>query len=107
VQEQAVHTTIDSSSIFTPTDNKPQLGFRRSELIAQGDQNGDRPAFNAKMQSGITAFHFSVQTDPKNQLDFKHEYQPVFIEPPDGSHVFDLQTGMMRAQALLAPSELD
>ncbi len=103
MQEQAIRTVIDNSSVFTPGNNQPQLGFRRSELIAQGDQSGDRTEFNTKIESGITVFHFSVQTDPKQLLNFKHEYQPLFIEPKDGSHVFDLQTGMMRAPTLLSP----
>jgi hypothetical protein len=43
-------------------------------------------------------FHFSVHEDKKlkRPLNFKHEYQLVFIEKSDGSHVFDLQTGTHR-----------
>ena len=46
------------------------------------------------LESGVTAFHFSVYADTKRPLNYSHEYQPVFVEKPDGSHVFDLQTGM-------------
>ncbi len=106
MEEQAIRATIDNSSVFTPGDNPPQLGFRRGELIAQEDQEGNRTEFNTKIESGITAFHFSVQADAQQQLNFKHEYQPLFIEPNDGTHIFDLQTGMMRAPALLSPFEL-
>ncbi|KAG8799854.1 hypothetical protein FRC16_004248 [Serendipita sp. 398] len=31
--------------------------------------------------------------DSCNDLNYKHEYQVVFIEPNDGSHVFGLQIG--------------
>src|SRR6266702_165972 len=98
VQEQAIRVTIDNSSVFTPDDNKPQFGFRRSELIAQEDQDGNRTEYYTKIESGITAFHFSVQANTQQQLNFQHEYQPLFIEPNDGTHIFDLQTGMMRAR---------
>ncbi|KAH9020494.1 hypothetical protein EDB85DRAFT_2004399 [Lactarius pseudohatsudake] len=94
VQEQVIRATIDNSSVFTPGSNPPQFGFRRGELIAQDrDQPGNRTAFNAQIESGLTAFHFSVQADSQQQLNFGHEYQPLFIEPNDGTHVFDLQTG--------------
>ncbi|KAH9006721.1 hypothetical protein EDB84DRAFT_1447561 [Lactarius hengduanensis] len=93
-QEQVIRATIDNSSVFTPGSNPPQFGFRRGELIAQDrDQTGNRTAFNAQIESGLTAFHFSVQADSQQQLNFEHEYQPLFIEPNDGTHVFDLQTG--------------
>lgn len=45
------------------------------------------------METGVTAFHFSVMKDDKKPLNSSHEYQVVFIEPNDGTHVFDLQTG--------------
>lgn len=32
--------------------------------------------------------------DEKHDLNYKHEYQLVFIEPNDGSHVFGLQIGI-------------
>ncbi|KAI0251105.1 hypothetical protein BJV78DRAFT_1275556 [Lactifluus subvellereus] len=93
VQEQPVHALIDNSSVFTPGQNPPQFGFRRSELLAQPFQGGDRTGFDATLESGTTAFHFSVQTDAKQSLNLAHEYQVVFIETPDGTHIFDLQTG--------------
>ncbi|KAH9060200.1 hypothetical protein EDB87DRAFT_1562267 [Lactarius vividus] len=93
IQEQAIQATIDNSSVFTPGSNPPQFGFRRGELIAQPDQTGNRTAFNAQIESGLTAFHFSVQANSQQQLNFQHEYQPLFIEPNDGTHIFDLQTG--------------
>ncbi|KAH9972002.1 hypothetical protein BGW80DRAFT_1173774 [Lactifluus volemus] len=93
VPDQPILVLIDNSSIFTPGSSNPQLGFRRSELIAQPSQNGNRTAFDATIESGVTAFHFSVQADTTQPLNNTHEYQPVFIEPADGTHIFDLQTG--------------
>jgi Glycoside hydrolase 131 catalytic N-terminal domain len=88
---------IDNSSVFTPGSSKPQFGFRRSELIAQQSQNGNRTSFDQTLESGVTAFHFSVQADTTRPLNNTHEYQAVFIEITDGTHVFELQTGTCRA----------
>lgn len=94
VPEQPIRVAIDNSSIFTPGSSTPQLGFRRSELIAQESESGNRTAFDAMLEGGTTAFHFSVYADENQPLNYTHEYQAVFIEPNDGSHVFDLQIGM-------------
>ncbi|KAI0298078.1 hypothetical protein B0F90DRAFT_1633040 [Multifurca ochricompacta] len=91
VPEQAIRTVIDNSSIFTPGSSAPQLGFRRSEIIAQPSESGNRTAFDAILESGVTAFHFSLKTDKALPLNYSHEYQGVWIEPNDGSHIFDLQ----------------
>jgi len=40
IHEQPIRIVIDNSSIFTPGNSAPQLGFRRSEIIAQPSQNG-------------------------------------------------------------------
>lgn len=45
-------------------------------------------------------FHFSVKVDTKRPLNLSHEYQVVWIEPNDGSHVFDLQIGELVITAL-------
>lgn len=45
------------------------------------------------IESGRTVFHWSIRRDKKHDLNYKHEYQVVFIEPNDGSHVFGLQLG--------------
>ena len=45
------------------------------------------------METGTTVFHFSVQQDASRPLNYSHEYQVVFIEPNDGSHIFELQLG--------------
>ncbi|KAK0201444.1 hypothetical protein DFS33DRAFT_1347386 [Desarmillaria ectypa] len=45
------------------------------------------------MDTGISVFHFSIKADETRPLNYTHEYQIVFIEPTDGSHVFGLQLG--------------
>ncbi|THH21404.1 hypothetical protein EW146_g161 [Bondarzewia mesenterica] len=94
--EQALLITIDNTSIFTPGSGGPQWGFRRTELIAQGAPLSNRTAFDASIETGVTAFHFSVRTDERRPLNYAHEYQNVFVEPTDGSHVFGLQIGELR-----------
>lgn len=78
--------SIDNSSIFVG-----QNGFRRTELLAQ--KNWSPSELNEEIQHGNTSFHFSIQADEKKRLNYKHEYQVVFIEPGDGSHVFGVQLG--------------
>jgi len=93
VQDQAFLVTIDNTSVFTPGNSQPQFGFRRTELIAQQNQAGDRTTFNALLQTGKNAFHFSFLADQSQPLNLTHEYQIVFIEPNDGTHVFEAKLG--------------
>lgn len=83
--------TIDNTSVFIPGGQAPQYGFRRTELIAA--VNGDHDDLNPLMETGTTAFHVSIKEDEKNPLNYTHEYQIVFIEPSDGTHVFEIQLG--------------
>ncbi|TFK70560.1 hypothetical protein BDN72DRAFT_887930 [Pluteus cervinus] len=89
--EQAVSVTIDNSSVFYPGGNNPQFGFRRTELIAQ--KNKDHSGLNQVLEVGTTVFHFSIKKDLTRPLNYDHEYQIVFIEPNDGTHVFGVQLG--------------
>jgi len=86
--EQVVRITIDNTSVFLPGNNaaNAQFGFRRTELIAQSP---NRSAF----EIGTTVFHVSIKEDPCRPLNYTHEYQIVFIEPDDGTHVFEVQLG--------------
>ena len=97
--DRPILITIDNSSVFVPGGSTPQLGFRRTDLIAQPPTAGaDRTTFNDEViEAGITTFHFSVDADLDHPLNLTHEYQVVWIEPNDGSHVFDLQIGMPAA----------
>ncbi|KAF8748576.1 hypothetical protein RHS01_10705 [Rhizoctonia solani] len=85
--EQTVSVKIDNSSVFVPGNNpdNSQWGFRRTEIIAQNNRT--------MLQSGKTVWHFSVMRDEARPLNFTHEYQIVFAEPDDGSHVFGLKIG--------------
>ena len=89
--EQVVAITIDNTSVFIPGGGPPQYGFRRTELIAA--VNGDHNDLNPLLETGTTAFHVSIKQDEKKPLNYSHEYQIVFIEPSDGSHIFEIQLG--------------
>ena len=85
--------TIDNTSIFVPGGNppKPQYGFCRTELIAQKQHN--HTFLNGIADVGTTIFHVSIRADNQLPLNLSHEYQIVWIEPNDGSHVFEIQLG--------------
>jgi len=91
--EAVIAISIDNSSVFVPGGNinNAQFGFRRTELIAQ--QNSSTAQLTAISQVKTTAFHFSIAADDSKPLNLTHEYQVVFIEPSDGSHVFGVQLG--------------
>ncbi|KAF9234055.1 hypothetical protein BU15DRAFT_79462 [Melanogaster broomeanus] len=89
--EQPMTISIDNTSIFVPGGGSPQNGFRRTELIAQKDNN--HTALNGVADVGTTVFHVSIRADDMLCLNMSHEYQIVWIEPNDGSHVFEIQLG--------------
>lgn len=89
--EQVLAVTIDNSSVFVPGGSTPQYGFRRTDIIAQ--KAGSTLSLVPAMETGVSVFHFSIKADEKRPLNYSHEYQVVFIEPLDGSHVFDIQLG--------------
>ncbi|THU84686.1 hypothetical protein K435DRAFT_806507 [Dendrothele bispora CBS 962.96] len=91
VQEQALSITIDGTSIFLPGGSNPQNGFRRTDFIAQNTSLTS--SLTSVTEVGVTKFHFSIRDDPDLPLNLTHEYQIVFIEPSDGTHVFDVQLG--------------
>ena len=90
--EKSISISIDNSSVFFPGGGAGQYGFRRTEFIAQKPANGTAE-LNVEMETGVTVFHFSIKLDTKKPLNYSHEYQIVFIEPNDGTHVFDIQLG--------------
>ncbi|CAL1713697.1 unnamed protein product [Somion occarium] len=89
--EQVISVSIDNTSVFIPGSGPPQLGFRRTEFIAA--VNGDHDDLNPVLESGTTVFHFSIKKDERRPLNYSHEYQIVFIEPSEGTHVFGIQLG--------------
>ncbi|KAI0747574.1 hypothetical protein C8Q74DRAFT_1212624 [Fomes fomentarius] len=88
--EQTIAVSIDNSSVFVPGGN-PQLGFRRTDIIAAN--NGEHTNLIQLIETNTTVFHFSIKKDERRPLNYSHEYQVVFIEPNDGSHVFGIQIG--------------
>ncbi|TBU25119.1 hypothetical protein BD311DRAFT_780576 [Dichomitus squalens] len=90
-QEQVVSVSIDNSSVFVPGESSPQYGFRRTDIIAAN--NGEHTDLITQMETGKTIFHVSIQQDEQRPLNYSHEYQIVFIEPNDGTHVFEIQLG--------------
>ncbi|TRM62112.1 hypothetical protein BD626DRAFT_67423 [Schizophyllum amplum] len=91
VDEETISVMIDNSSVFLPGGSNPQNGFRRTELIAE--QDGSATTLYSLMEIGTTAFHFSIMADTDKPLNYDHEYQIVFIEPSDGTHVFGIVLG--------------
>jgi len=89
--EQTISMTIDNTSVFVPGGGAPQYGFRRGEFIAQA--NGDHSTFDTLSEVGTTVYHFSIQLDESKPLNYNHEYQIVWIEPNDGTHVFGINLG--------------
>ena len=89
--EQVISISIDNTSVFVPGSGGPQNGFRRTEFIAA--VNGDHDDLNPILETGKTVFHFSIKQDETRPLNYSHEYQIVFIEPNDGTHVFEVQLG--------------
>lgn len=91
--EDVIAISIDNSSVFVPggDQSNAQFGFRRTELIAQ--VNSSVSNLTAISQVGTTAFHFSITPDTCKPLNLTHEYQVVFIEPTDGTHVFAIKLG--------------
>ncbi|KAF7357275.1 Glycoside hydrolase family 131 protein [Mycena sanguinolenta] len=89
--EQVISIKIDNTSVFVPGGGPPQYGFRRTELIAQKNENST--LLDAEMEVGVSTFHFSIKSDLSRPLNYSHEYQIVFIEPSDGTHVFEIQLG--------------
>ncbi|KAH9850153.1 hypothetical protein C2E23DRAFT_326878 [Lenzites betulinus] len=89
--EQVVSVTINNSSVFVAGGGPPQFGFRRTDIIAA--VNGEHTELITRMEQNKTIFHVSIQKDELRPLNYSHEYQIVFIEPNDGSHVFEIQLG--------------
>lgn len=85
--------------MFVPGSGGPQFGFRRTDFIAA--VNGDHDDLNPILETGTTAFHFSIKQDVSRPLNYSHEYQIVWIEPNDGSHVFGVQLGMRTSSPVL------
>jgi hypothetical protein len=84
---KAVEVTINDRSIFTPSADNRQTGFRRAELLP-------KPANVTDSVTGIKTLHWSMKTDQTRPLNYSHEYQLVWLENQDYSaNQFTIGTG--------------
>ncbi|KAL9106095.1 MAG: hypothetical protein Q9227_008840 [Pyrenula ochraceoflavens] len=86
---KAVEISITDASIFTPSPDNAQTGFRRAELLAE-------PSNTEGSVTGIKTLHFSIMSDMARPLNYSHEYQLVWLESADYSaDQFTVGTGTL------------
>ncbi|KAL1910034.1 hypothetical protein Sste5344_004223 [Sporothrix stenoceras] len=86
--------TISDKSIFAPSADNVQTGFRRAELLPASNTGTDPST------QGVKTLHFSVMQDAQRPLNLSHEYQLVFLESNDFStNQLVLKTGTVLGQA--------
>jgi len=84
---KALEVTIDDRSIFTPSPDNRQTGFRRAELQP-------KPANATSAVTGVKTLHWSMKTDEHRSLNYTHEYQLIWLENQDYSaNQFTIGTG--------------
>ncbi|KAJ8125387.1 hypothetical protein O1611_g8252 [Lasiodiplodia mahajangana] len=66
-------------SIFAPSADNVQTGFRRAELLIASNDGTDAST------TGVKTLHFSIMKDAQRPLNLTHEYQLVFLESNDFS----------------------
>ncbi|EPE33404.1 hypothetical protein GLAREA_06417 [Glarea lozoyensis ATCC 20868] len=76
---KAVEVTVNDQSIFAPSADNVQKGFRRAELLPVSVTGTDAST------TGQKTIHFSVQKDAARPLNSSHEYQLFFLESNDYS----------------------
>jgi hypothetical protein len=74
-----IEVTISDASIFAPSADNVQTGFRRAELLPASNTGTDAST------TGVKTLHFSVMKDAARLLNLSHEYQLVFLESADFS----------------------
>ena len=79
VNSVPIGLTISDDSIFAPSADNVQTGFRRAELIPASNDGADAST------TGLKTLHFSLSKDPLRPLNLSHEYQLVFLESADFS----------------------
>lgn len=96
---KAVEVTIDDRSIFTPSPDNRQVGFRRAELLP-------KPLNATDSVTGIKTLHWSLKTDHSRPLNYSHEYQLVWLENQDYSaNQFTIGTGTPYGSNNTSPRE--
>lgn len=82
------NTQLSDDSIFAPSADNVQTGFRRAELLIASNDGADAST------TGVRTLHFSIMKDASRPLNLTHEYQLVFLESNDFStNQFVLKTG--------------
>ncbi|PKS05998.1 hypothetical protein jhhlp_007831 [Lomentospora prolificans] len=71
--------TISDDSIFAPSADNVQTGFRRAELLPASNDGTDPST------TGVKTLHFSLMKDNARPFNLSHEYQLVFLESNDFS----------------------
>lgn len=85
-----LEVTVSDESIFAPSADNVQLGFRRAELLPASNNGTDASTL------GVKSLHFSLMKDAARPLNLSHEYQLVFVESSDFStNQFVLKTGTL------------
>ncbi|KAF6812589.1 hypothetical protein CMUS01_13033 [Colletotrichum musicola] len=86
-----LEVTINDNSIFDPSGNNPQLGFRRAGLLLGTGSDASN--------QGVMTFHWSSMQDSARKLNLTHEYLTAFHETNDsGGAQFALQLGLPLGQ---------
>ncbi|KAI1276438.1 hypothetical protein F5Y07DRAFT_408366 [Xylaria sp. FL0933] len=101
VDTAPVEVTISDDSIFAPSADNVQTGFRRAELLIASNDGTDAST------TGVKTLHFSVMKDANRALNLAHEYQLVFLESNDFStNQFVLKTGTILGADTADPDTL-
>ncbi|KAJ4418005.1 hypothetical protein N0V82_005857 [Gnomoniopsis sp. IMI 355080] len=96
-----VEVTISDQSIFAPSADNVQTGFRRAELLPASNNGTDASTL------GVKTLHFSLMKDAQRPLNLSHEYQMVFLESNDFStNQVVLKTGTILDQPASDPDTL-
>ncbi|KAI0522168.1 glycoside hydrolase family 131 protein [Xylaria bambusicola] len=96
-----IEVTISDDSIFAPSADNVQTGFRRAELLIASNDGTDAST------TGVKTLHFSVMKDANRPLNLTHEYQLVFLESNDFStNQFVLKTGTILGTDTADPDTL-
>ncbi|KAI0908689.1 glycoside hydrolase family 131 protein [Ustulina deusta] len=101
VDTTPVGVTISDDSIFAPSADNVQTGFRRAELLVASNDGTDAST------TGVKTLHFSIMKDANHPLNLTHEYQLVFLESNDFStNQFVLKTGTILGADTANPDTL-
>ncbi|KAH7347653.1 hypothetical protein B0T11DRAFT_333733 [Plectosphaerella cucumerina] len=96
-----LEVTINDESIFAPSPDNVQVGFRRTELLIASNSGSDEST------TGVKTLHFSVAKDAARPLNLAHEYQLVFLEDSTFSkNQFVLKTGAITGVDTVNPDSL-